>query len=111
MNSLLHGVSWPSGALPQAVRVLANVAPIPYGQLTLQRAQGAIGVTPDTNLTHRLNCALLAGRSGQSTKSVYENAWRGRARLLPNCPVVSVPLSLRLGRSLALPCQAFSYAL
>ncbi len=47
----------------------------------------------------------------QRFKSVYENAWRGRARLLPSCPAGSLPLSLRLGRSLALPRQAFSYTL
>ena len=33
---------------------------------------------------------------------MYENAWRGRARLLPSRPVGTMPLSLRLGRSLAL---------
>ena len=30
MNSPLYGVSWPSGALPQAVRVLAKCGPYPY---------------------------------------------------------------------------------
>ena len=48
---------------------------------------------------------------GRGPKSVSENAWCGRARLLPSCPVGSLPLSLRLGRSLALPRQAFSYTL
>ena len=32
---------------------------------------------------------------------MYGNAWRGRARLLPSRPIGSLPLSLRLGRSLA----------
>ena len=47
----------------------------------------------------------------QEAKSVYENDWRGRARLLPSRPIGSLPLSLRLGRSRALPRQAFPYTL
>jgi hypothetical protein len=53
MNFPLPGVSWPSGALTRAVRVLAKCGPYPsaggfaHGQMTLQRTPGAMGAQPD----------------------------------------------------------------